>query len=107
MDECGAFDAQKLSYSQDALCCFLISCIGYSENSVGIYFFFLSSQMEYTCFPWASVEPPRAAPCGVSPISFLPQESRIFHLLGCKLPFTFPQVKPEHLLYLMSFSSII
>jgi len=26
-------------------------------------------------FPWASVEPPRAMPCGVSPISCLPQES--------------------------------
>src|SRR5699024_40478 len=26
-------------------------------------------------FPWASVEPPRALPCGVSSISYFPQES--------------------------------
>src|SRR5699024_6635672 len=39
-------------------------------------------QLEYTRFPRASGKPPRASPCGVLPISFLPQESRIFHLLG-------------------------
>src|SRR5690625_1469074 len=40
-----------------------------------------SPQMEYTRFPRASGKPPRALPCGVLPISFIPLESRIFHLL--------------------------
>src|SRR5699024_10989102 len=37
--------------------------------------------MEYTRFPWAANEPPRATHCGVSSRPLLPLESRIFHLL--------------------------
>src|SRR5699024_3377973 len=40
-----------------------------------------SSQLEYTRFPWAANEPPRATLCGVSSRPYLPQESRIFQLL--------------------------
>src|SRR5690625_2944443 len=41
-----------------------------------------SSQLEYTRFPRAANEPPRATLCGVSSRPFLPQESRVFQLLG-------------------------
>src|SRR5699024_2400902 len=42
-------------------------------------------QLEYTRFPRAANEPPRATLCGVSSRPFLPQESRVFQLLGCVL----------------------
>ena len=45
-------------------------------------YYFRSPQLEYTRFPWAANEPPRATLCGVSSRPFLPQESRIFQLLG-------------------------
>jgi len=52
-----------------------------------------SPQLEYTRFPWAANEPPRATLYGVSSRPFLPQESRIFQLLGwfafTKVCFTF------------------
>jgi len=39
-------------------------------------------QLEYTRFPRAANEPPRATLCGVSSRPFLPLESRVFQLLG-------------------------
>src|SRR5690625_760786 len=39
-------------------------------------------QLEYTRFPRAANEPPRATICGVSSRPFLPLESRVFQLLG-------------------------
>src|SRR5699024_3332229 len=54
-----------------------------------------SPQMEYTRFPRASGKPPRASPCGVLPISFLPLESRIFHLLGWLINSYFPHINPN------------
>src|SRR5699024_6710636 len=40
------------------------------------------SQLEYTRFPRAANEPPRATLCGVSSRPSLPLESRVFQLLG-------------------------
>src|SRR5699024_2809737 len=42
----------------------------------------LLPQLEFTRFPRAANEPPRAALCGVSSRPFLPLESRVFQLLG-------------------------
>src|SRR5699024_10696978 len=52
------------------------------EKDIASKFALRLPQLEYTRFPRAANEPPRATLCGASSRPFLPLESRIFQLLG-------------------------